>query len=81
MVMPPPVPIHIVQELFFHISVCNQAGVFNNPVCQCRFAMIYMCYDAEKFLIYFLIIHNYLLLRTFNLYFIANSLPFINEIF
>ena len=39
--------IHIVQHLVHHITVADGAGALQQPVSQCRFAVVYMCDNAK----------------------------------
>ena len=44
---PLPLDIHIVEILFLHVTRCDESGLLNQPVGQCRLAVIYMGNNAE----------------------------------
>ena len=42
-----PLQFHTVKDLFNHLAVLEDAGLFKNPVCQCAFSVVDVRYDAE----------------------------------
>ena len=44
---PFPFDVHIVQNLFFHVPLCNRKSLFENPVCQCGFSVVNMGDNAK----------------------------------
>ena len=39
--------LHVIEELFLHIALCNGARLFEYPVCERGFSVVYMCDYAE----------------------------------
>ena len=44
---PLPLQIHVIQNLGLHFPLCQKSCLFNNPVRQGGFSMVYMCDDTK----------------------------------
>ena len=57
---PFPFQLHVVQELFLHLPLGNQAGLFNDPVRQSRFSMVDVGNNAEIPNVFLIFAHRFL---------------------
>ena len=59
--------VHIVENLFLHLTAGKKSGFFNDPVCQCGFTVVYMGNNTK--ITYFTLVNCCHSLSSFSIFF------------